>query len=40
MLDGILASVFAGLQELVANGILSVLSSLLAGVLPGVFPSA
>jgi hypothetical protein len=39
-LEGILASVFAGLQGVFANGILSFITSLLGGVLPNLFPPA
>lgn len=39
-LDGILASLFAGLQEVFVNGILGLFTSLLGGALPGLFPPA
>ncbi len=38
--DGILASLFTGLQDVFVNGILGFITSLLGGVLPGLFPPA
>ncbi len=38
--DGILASVFAGLQDVLVNGILGFITSLLSGVLPDIFSPA
>jgi len=37
---GILAAVITGLQDVFVNGILGLFTSLLSGVLPGVFPPA